>query len=153
MAKKKNSNCIADNNRLITEYENLEFIQVMPSRADVKIFNAENKALMSDPLSLELMKIESELKKADGDKAIELQKRVLDLSDKIDVKFDSEKAINNLILATLKGTKYKKGGFSVNGDIEAFEYSDFEELPFLVYTELSNNTIKLITIQESEKKN
>lgn len=153
MTKKKNSNCIADNNRLITEYENLEFTQVMPSRADVKIFNAANKDLMSDPLSLELMKIEPELKKADGDEAIELQKRVLDLSDKIDARFDSEKAINNLILASIKGTKYKKGGFTVDSKESEFKYTDFDDLPWIVYNELSNNTIKLITIQGDERKN
>jgi len=148
-----NTNCIVDSGRLTTEFENLEITQAYPSTKAVKLYRDSQKKLMSSPLSIEMMILSAKLKTAKDDEVAEIQASIIELENKLSEKFDAAEGIKNLILASFEGTKYKKGGFIVDGKEETFKYCDFEELPEIVYVELVNNALKLITIQEDEEKN
>jgi hypothetical protein len=155
MSENTNTNCIVDNNRLITEFENLEFIQVMPARRNVKKYDEFNKTIASDPSSVLLMKQQSILNKKDTTdaKKLEATAKVVELEEKLSKKFSADEGNNTLILSTLEGTKFKKGGFYVDSKEESFEFEDFDDIPPLVYSELLKNAFKLITIQKDEEKN
>jgi hypothetical protein len=148
-----NTNCLVDSGRLITEFEDLEVTQAYPSRRNVKLYRDEQKKLMSDPSSIEMMILNSKLELAKDEEVGEIQQSLISLEAKLSEKYDAAKGINNLILATIEGTKYKKGEFKVDGKVESFVYGDFDDLPEVLYTELANNAIKLITIQKDEEKN
>jgi hypothetical protein len=153
MSENTNTSCLVDSGRLITEFETLEFVQAYPSRRNVKLYREEQKKLMSDSLSIEMMSLNSKLESANDEESIAIQQSIIELEAKLSEKYDPAKGINNLILATIEGTKFKKGSFSVDKKEESFTYGDFDDLPEILYSELVKNAIKLITIQKDEEKN
>lgn len=150
---KTNTSCIVDSGRLIVEFENLEFTQALPSRKNVKIYRDVQKALATDIETIKTIKYQAELENATEERKEELNKLIRECAEKLNKKYDSANGLDDLILATFEGTKFKKGGFKVDGKDDEFTKDDFDEIPQIVYDQLTTHAFNLMTVQDDEEKN
>lgn len=152
---KTNTNCIVDNNRLITEFECemglFEFYQVQPSIAETREYYAINRILYSHPLAIEGEQLtDSILKTENEEEKLKIKLKINEIEAKLEKMFDRNKGIKHLIMATFKGTIFQKGKIELNKKPKEIELDD---LPAKLFQMLSNNAISLIQYSDSEEKN